>query len=334
MIRNKWYVILESKEVKKGKVIGVTRLGEKLALWRNEDDTISCIFDVCTHRGASLSGGKIIHDKLQCPFHGFEYNSDGKVEVIPANGRATPVPNRYKVNSYIVKEKHGFIWLWYGDKEKDLPEIEFFSDLDDGFSYGSFKEKWNVHYTRAIENQLDVVHLPFVHDTTIGKGDKEVVNGPVVTWKDDFMKYYVNNEKDIGHKPKKPSEIENYEQFYSLEMIMPNIWQNIIAEDIRVMAAFAPIDEENTMIYLRFYQRFVKVPLVKDLVNFLASQYNKIVLHQDRKVVLTQKPKKSELRMNENLVQGDLPIIEFRKKRQELKNKYIEEEKIKEENKM
>lgn len=148
------------------------------------------------------------------------------------------------------------------------------------------------------------------------------------------MKYYVDNEKDLGQKPKKPGEIENYEQLYSLELIMPNIWQNIIAEDIRVMAAFAPIDEENTMIYLRFYQRFVKVPLVKDLVNFLASQYNKIVLHQDRKVVLTQKPKKSELRMNENLVQGDLPIIEFRKKRQELKNKYIEEEKIKEENKM
>jgi hypothetical protein len=38
-------------------------------------------------------------------------------------------------------------------------------------------------------------------------------------------------------------------------------------------------------------------------------------------VVETQIPKRSELNMNENLIQGDLPIIEYRKKRAELKGK-------------
>jgi hypothetical protein len=39
-------------------------------------------------------------------------------------------------------------------------------------------------------------------------------------------------------------------------------------------------------------------------------------------VVLTQQPKKTELRMNEKLIPGDLPIIEFRKKRDELKSSF------------
>ena len=321
MIRNQWYAILDSKELKENKLVGVKRLSEKLVLWRKSDGTIGCIYDQCCHRGVELSCGEIKNDRVQCPFHGFEYNEEGRVEVIPANGRNADVPDNFKVHSYRAREEYGFIWLWYGDDRDQLPEIPFFEDLKKDFTYGGFWESWNVHYTRAIENQLDVVHLPFVHKTTIGKGDKELVNGPVVVWNDDLMKFYVNNEKDEGQKPKKASEIEDYEKLYSLEFQMPNTWQNIIGDDIRVMAAFAPIDEENTMIYLRFYQRFMKLPILKNIVNFASTQFNKIVLHQDRRVVLTQLPKKSELKMGENLIQGDLPIIEYRKKRDELKKK-------------
>ena len=100
---------------------------------------------------------------------------------------------------------------------------------------------------------------------------------------------------------------------------MPNLWQNIISDNVRIVAAFAPIDEENTKIYLRFYQSFMKLPVLKQIINSLSSIPNKIILHQDRRVVLTQLPKKSELKMGENLITGDLPIIEFRRKREDLK---------------
>ena len=33
MIRNQWYAVLESKEVKKSELIGVTRLGVKWVFW-------------------------------------------------------------------------------------------------------------------------------------------------------------------------------------------------------------------------------------------------------------------------------------------------------------
>jgi phenylpropionate dioxygenase-like ring-hydroxylating dioxygenase large terminal subunit len=47
-----------------------------------------------------------------------------------------------------------------------------------GSSHTSATDWWNSHYSCAIENQLDVIHLPFVHADTIGRGGKTVVHGP------------------------------------------------------------------------------------------------------------------------------------------------------------
>lgn len=319
MIKNQWYVVLESKQVKKNSLIGVTRFSNKLVFWRDGNNEVHCIFDKCCHRGASLSIGKVINNNVECPFHGFQYDPCGKVTYIPANGKNAKVPDNYKVNAYCVREAYGFIWLWYSDERRDIPEIPFFEELKEGFSYGGFSETWKVHYTRAIENQLDVVHLPFVHKSTIGKGDKVLVNGPVVKWKDNLMTFYVKNEKDNGQKPEKPNEIEGYEKLFNLQFQMPNTWQNRISDKVRILAAFVPIDEGNTHIYLRFYQKFIQTPGLKQIVNLSSTIMNKIILHQDRRIVLTQLPIKSELTMGENLVLGDLPIIEFRKRREFLK---------------
>ena len=320
MIRNQWYAILDAKEIKGDKPVGVTRLGEKMVLWRSNNGSLNCVYDQCCHRGASLSAGKVLDGTVRCPFHGFAYDASGKVILIPANGSASPVPDRFRVHAYKVVEKYGIVWLWYGNDADNLPEIPFFHDLREGFSYGGFSETWPVHYTRAIENQLDVVHLPFVHTNSIGRGNRTVVNGPVVTWDDNLMTFYVNNVEDNGSvKPLKPEEIKNYKDLFHLQLQMPNLWQNIISSNIRIVALFAPIDEGNTRIYLRFYQKFIKTPGLKQFVNSFSTIGNKYILHQDRSVVLTQTPKKTELRMDENLVQGDAPIIEYRKRRAALK---------------
>jgi len=257
---------------------------------------------------------------VACPFHGFEYDASGKTVLIPANGREKPVASNYQVMSYQVHEAYGFIWLWYGDKREKYPPLPFFADLKTGFSYGEFSENWNVHYSRAIENQLDVVHLPFVHTSTIGRGGKTLVNGPVVKWDGTLMTFYVKNTVDTGQDPEKPSDVQDPEKLYSLQMQMPNLWQNRISPKLRIMAAFAPVDAENTRIYLRFYHSFLTASVLAQMMEGLGNLANRVVLHQDRRVVLTQLPKKSELVSGENLVQGDLPIIEYRRMRQKLKD--------------
>jgi phenylpropionate dioxygenase-like ring-hydroxylating dioxygenase large terminal subunit len=318
MIYNQWYVILESKELKKRKPLKIRRFSEYLALWRDDSNYVCCIDDKCCHRGVSLSCGRIINGKLECPFHGFIYDKSGKVRTIPANGKSSTVPEVMKVRAYKTFEAYGLIWLWWGDDDKMTPEPFFFKELGH-FSYSTFKDHWNVHYSRAIENQLDVVHLPFVHKTTIGRGDKTLVNGPVVIREGELITFYVNNVKDDGNSvPLKPDEIVGYENFFHLQFHYPNIWQNYISDKIRAFAAFVPVDEENTVIYIRYYQNLIKIPVLREFFNYTGKISSIIILRQDKRVVTTQLPKKSGYKMVERLIIGDKPIIEYRKHRQEL----------------
>ncbi len=317
MIRNQWYVVLESNEVKT-QPVGVTRLGEKMVFWRDSGGAVHAAVDRCPHRGVALSVGKIKDGHLQCPFHGFEFDPAGKCVLIPANGRNGIIPNAIRLNTYPTYEAHGLIWLWWGSPApEELTEPEFFDNLDDSFYYGSAHDPWEAHYSRVIENQLDVVHLPFIHARTIGRGNRTLVDGPCVEWKGDKMLYtYVFNRKDDGTPPRKPSELSpKASTAVHLEFIFPNLWQNYISENVRILAAFVPVDEEHTLLYLRFYQNFMRLPVLGSLIARLAMPSNIYIAHEDRRVVVTQQPKASGLKIGEILIQGDLPIIEYRKKR-------------------
>lgn len=320
MIRNQWYIVLSSGEVK-DRPVGMTRMGEKLVFWRDSEGRVACLRDRCVHRGVALSAGKVlVNGHLQCPFHGLEYDPSGRVTVIPANGRSTPVPERFRVHHYPTHEAHGFIWTWWGDDPlAHLQPPRFFEDLEEGFRWAQIVDPWNAHYSRVIENQLDPIHLPFVHHNTIGRGSRTVVDGPGLEWVDeDRFRVYTHNRVDDGTPPLKPDEVDIAKSQVYLGFIFPNLWQNHISDDVRVVAAFVPVDEDHTLFYLRFYQRFLRLPLLGDLAARLAMPFNRLVAHQDRRVVQTQEPKASGLRIGEQLIQGDHPVVAYRRRRQAL----------------
>lgn len=322
MIRNQWYVVMDSSQVGR-RPAGVTRMGEKLVFWRDGGGRVSCLRDRCVHRGVMLSAGKVIGDRLQCPFHGLEYDASGRVTKIPANGMNAPVPEGFAVHGYPTHEEHGLIWIWWGENPPaDIKPPRFFDDIGPGFSYGRVYDHWNAHYSRAIENQLDVAHLPFVHHNTIGRGGLTLVDGPGIEWvSDDMFNVYVYNRKDDGMPPKKPGEVPvpHPGGDFKLEFIFPNLWQLHLSEKSRIVVAFVPVDDENTVLYLRFYQNFIRVPLLRQLFNKLSAPPNLVITHQDRRVVVTQEPRATGLKIGEHLIQADLPVIEYRKRREQLK---------------
>jgi phenylpropionate dioxygenase-like ring-hydroxylating dioxygenase large terminal subunit len=321
MIPNQWYVLMESKQVK-DEPVGVTRMGEKMVFWRDGAGKVGCLRDRCPHRGVELSKGTVIDGHLQCPFHGFEYDPSGRCVLIPANGRNAPVPKAIRAHSYPTYEAHGFIWVWWGeDPPEELAPPRFFDTIDEEFSYATVYDPWEAHYSRVIENQLDVVHVPFVHANTIGRGIGKLVDGPGLLWVDeDMFHIYTFNREDDGTPPRKPSEVPvpDPAKDFRLEFIFPNLWQNRIDERVRIVAAFVPVDEGHTLLYLRFYQKFVRTPVVRDLVNWMAMPFNVRVAHQDRRIVETHQPQPSGLRIGEKMIQGDRPIVEYRRRREEL----------------
>lgn len=320
MIPNQWYAILPSKAVRTNQIVGVKRLNLELALFRNNKGELGCVVDQCTHRGAALSKGMIKGACIKCPFHGLEFDQTGRCIFIPANGKASTADlSRYNVRHYPVQEGNGIIYIWYGDLDKITDGLPFFgNDVDASYGYSEFEDQWNAHYSRCIENQLDVVHLPFVHHNTIGKGNMTLVNGPKVEFVPGGIITSANNEVDIGQKPKSAAECVIKPTYLSFRF--PNVWMNHISEKIKVIIYFAPVDEENTVLYIRFYCRLTGFKPLDGLIAYFGKFLNKIIERQDKCVVITQKPKASAYRSQENLLSGDGPTIQYRRIREELKN--------------
>jgi phenylpropionate dioxygenase-like ring-hydroxylating dioxygenase large terminal subunit len=322
MIRNQWYAVLESNEIKAGKPVGVTRMGEKMVFWRDAAGNLACLVDQCPHRGVALSIGKLTGDCVQCPFHGFEFDASGACRLVPANGKEAEPPKALKARSYPAREAHGLVYIWWGDARDDYPPLPYFETIGEDFVYTTVRDHWATHYSRAIENQLDVVHLPFVHHNTIGRGNRTLVNGPLTREQslypgDHLLELWVYNTLDEGQIPLKPVQIPEPTRHAFLQFRFPNVWHNWISDNLRVFVAFAPIDDENTMMYLRYYHK-VKTPILRQINNLMGRLGNLVIERQDRRVVITQRPKRSDLRIGELLIPGDSPIITYRKIRRAL----------------
>jgi phenylpropionate dioxygenase-like ring-hydroxylating dioxygenase large terminal subunit len=320
MIPNQWYAILPSRAVKGNQIVGVKRLNLDLALFRDNSGTIGCVTDQCTHRGAALSKGKMIGNCVQCPFHGLQFDVNGRCAFIPANGNASAADiSRYNVKSWPVSESNGIIYLWYGDPDKMTGEPAFFhEDLDSSWTYSEFADHWNSHYSRCIENQLDVIHLPFVHHNTIGRGNKTLVNGPKIELIPSGLVTSANNEVDSGQKPKPADECVIKRTY--LKFLFPNIWMNHVSDRIKIVIYFAPVDDENTILYIRFYNKISGFKPTDGLVALFGKFANQIVERQDKRVVITQKPKASSYKSQEKLLAGDGPVIQYRRIRDQLKD--------------
>jgi phenylpropionate dioxygenase-like ring-hydroxylating dioxygenase large terminal subunit len=133
-----------------------------------------------------------------------------------------------------------------------------------------------------------------------------------------MVNFWVYNAVDIGQSPLSPAQITPAREAPSLQFRFPNLWQNWISDSFRIMVAFVPIDDENTLLYLRTYQKMVKFPPLRAIFNLFGYLGNRVIIKQDQRVVETQRPMRSYLRMGEKLIPGDGPIIEYRRRRQAL----------------
>lgn len=183
MLINNWYVAAYSSEVVEGKPFGVRMLGCDFVLFRDKAGKVACLSDVCVHRGASLSRGKMTCDNavVACPFHGWQFDASGRCVKIPSMGDVK-APKRARVDSYPVIERYDWIWVFLGDlpEDKRPPIPELLPEYTD--------EKWRsthlvtelpVNWTKIEENSLDTAHLSFVHQVFGSREDPKATIVPL-----------------------------------------------------------------------------------------------------------------------------------------------------------
>ncbi|MBE9181924.1 aromatic ring-hydroxylating dioxygenase subunit alpha [Oculatella sp. LEGE 06141] len=171
MLKNFWYAC-EFSTLVTNQPKQIVMLNQRFVLYRNAQGQAIAMNDQCPHRGAALSAGWLENDCIRCPYHGWKFQENGQCIHIPANAANAPVPKKAYVESYPVQEKYGFIWLFYGDlPEAERPPIPPLPEFEDPTLHRFFLDfKVNTHYTRVLENSIDISHLPIVHANSFGAG--------------------------------------------------------------------------------------------------------------------------------------------------------------------
>lgn len=175
-LRGLWYPVLASWEVQSAPV-GITRLGEQIVVWRNKDGQVQALEDRCPHRGARLSMGWNLGDRIACWYHGVEVAGNGEVKDVPAVDRC-PLVGQQCVRSYSVQEAHGAIFLWFGVTADQQPdELSFPEELanSDKFSHFLCTAAWKCNYQYALENVMDPMHGTYLHSSShsMAEGDRK-----------------------------------------------------------------------------------------------------------------------------------------------------------------
>jgi phenylpropionate dioxygenase-like ring-hydroxylating dioxygenase large terminal subunit len=165
-LRDHWYVGAWSDEVGLTP-LARTLLGEPIVLFRKGDGRIVALEDRCAHRRLPLSMGRVIGDTIQCGYHGLVYDGTGTCIGIPGQ---QGIPASARVRSYPVVERNQFVSLWMGDPElaDGTAAISFPRLADPGGAFSKVRLAVAANYLLIVDNLLDLSHVAYVHNSTIG----------------------------------------------------------------------------------------------------------------------------------------------------------------------
>jgi nitrite reductase/ring-hydroxylating ferredoxin subunit len=142
--------------------------GEALAVFMTESGEPAVLADRCPHRGASLSGGAVRGECIECPYHGWRWRGeDGGCARIPSLSDQAQIPERAVAKAYPARTRWGLVWTSLEDPLTEMPELEWFSE--EGWSWAQGEPfEVPVSIGVVIENFRDVAHFAFVHRETFG----------------------------------------------------------------------------------------------------------------------------------------------------------------------
>lgn len=164
-MRNAWYVAAESHELKAGKPLARRLHGEGLVLFRSPQGQAVALPDRCPHRNIRLSRGKICKGRLQCAYHGWEFDHMGRCVTIPSLNAGEKIPPGAHLTPLPVREQQGLLWVWSGDRPPGAEEkpFEFPHWQETGWGWGRLQAEIPNSVANVIENFIDCAHTGYIH---------------------------------------------------------------------------------------------------------------------------------------------------------------------------
>ncbi|WP_459958896.1 Rieske 2Fe-2S domain-containing protein [Nocardia sp. IFM 10818] len=245
MVPTGWFQVAWAAEIPVGAVHRMKYFGRELIAWRSAAGQVSVMDAYCEHLGAHLGfGGHVEGERIVCPFHGWEWDRDGRNVRIPYEDRPNPVR---RIRSHPVIERNESIYIWHdvaGRKPYfDVPDV--FTGFGDGRTAADYypaypggtlyRERLELHPQYVLENGVDFAHFKFVHKVPfVPTFTRQEFDGPV-----SYVDFTVTFDAETGVSAEEVrSGVEAVNA--GLGVAVTKSWGMI---DNRTISAVTPVDE-------------------------------------------------------------------------------------------
>jgi len=256
-----WYVVGKSTDFVRNRPYKARIWNKNYVVWKNSDGNYTALDDVCSHKGASLSAGKIINNNIMCPYHGYEFNCNGTLSKVPGICfHPSPV---YDLPKYDIVDKNGWVYINTMRRPHDANTTSFEEnifvepEIAQNCSVVHLDMEYNCYSRVLSENSLDIMHIAFVH--TFGNAKRpnpSKEDPPKLVGKHHYKSryYYEAGEDSMARKVfgVKNLIIEN-------EFILPHttIARVIFGDFVSTVITFAlPIGENKSKLFVKTYRNF------------------------------------------------------------------------------
>lgn len=294
LLRGMWYVALPSADLKPGRMLPKTLLGEPVLLARTQGGVTFALKNICPHRGIPLHYGRFDGETVQCSYHGWRFDRGGTCVEIPSLVEEQDIdPTKIKCGGYPVVEQQGLIWLYFAEKgERPEDGRDPTPPLVPGFDATAepalrIMQPFVCSVDHAALGLMDPTHAPFVHTSWWFKK-----NATALRRKE---KHFAPTELgwQMVRHPLPPQNLV-YQKLFGTGVTteityrLPGLrFEHIQGATNQVLGltAITPVTEEETEVRQMFYVTFgwakFAAPLLKHLMH--------VFLNQDRQVVVRQR---------------------------------------------
>lgn len=173
-----WFPVMPCADLEPMHVKIWNGVEQSVVISRLADGRVAAWHNVCQHRGARIvrESGPCPTGRMRCPWHGFGYDLEGKVNTVPLKDSFDQDELvDLRAPAVRVQEWSGFIWLCLADSTPDLVTYlgEIGAELS-GYGLEDFRTVYrkevvlNANWKIVIDGFNETWHVPFTHQESLG----------------------------------------------------------------------------------------------------------------------------------------------------------------------
>ncbi len=290
-----WYPALRSRQIRGQQLVPATLLEVPLVLGRDAEGRAFALRDTCPHRGMPLSFGAFDGERLECCYHGWQFDArTGQCRAIPSLAADSKLKvERIFAARFPCEERDGYVWVYLPDpaarsEAGDPPPAPRLPTFSPRYRLTNLWAELPCSVDHGIIGLMDPAHGPFVHRSWWWRSRRSIQE------KEKIFEPIPDGFRMRAHAPSANSAPYKLLRIYgepittTIDFVLPNLR----LEQIRCgpywfssRATVTPIHQELCRIdFCAAWNIFPWVPFVRPVFRFFARRF----LRQDQQTMEKQ----------------------------------------------